>query len=190
MKKLLVRQRVTPLPPRPGSGVRRLGDAPARDVWVDGQFRLSADLLHLRMRLRLRLEDDEGAASGVHAAAHTLLARLESLKDAIYEVSADALAPPLAPLLTPASALSRYARALYAWCDDLLASMVARRRGTPPHDEARAALPAMPLVQRIIDELHAVLGAGHPLLARATAHVTESYRLAVAIEEELVSPRE
>lgn len=202
-------------PARPASGIsgiRRLGDEAARDGWLDCQLRLTADLLHLRMRLETQYL---GGARRV-AWARRLLESLEVLKDALYEISADALAPPLAPLLTTTSALTREVRALYTWTDDVVAWLVlhlhgphlqsARRSEPPPSVEALAAinaqidtapfppmesdaLPAMPSILRVVEEIELTLGADHPLAARAAAHVNEAYLTALSIDAGLRSAR-
>jgi hypothetical protein len=172
-------------PARSGSGVRRIGDESLRDGWLDQQFRMSADLLHLRMRVE---SAREGHAIGAlsRAWAKQVVAQLEQLKDALYEVSADALAPPLAPLLTPESTLVRETWAIYAWAEGVLAEIGARMYGERP-PSARPLLPTMPAILVVVEELHRVLGLEHPLFARARAHISSAYMMAFTLEAEITT---
>jgi hypothetical protein len=163
------------------SGIRRLGEETLRDGWIDRQFRLTADLLHLRMRLDLPLDV---ATLGLPWALR-LCEELEILKDALYEVSADALAPPLAPLLAPSAALLTHVWAIYAWTEGVVAWLVARIRNDDTPPDAREELPSMQELAFVVEELRMVLGEEHELLPRAREHVVEAYLLALAIEEEL-----
>jgi len=183
-KKMLDATPITTVHAPDGSGVRLLGEDAVREGWIDRQFRLTADLLHLRMRVA---SSHETGAGGLGAAwAHAVVERLEALKDALYEVSADALAPPMAPLLTPVAAFVQETWAIYAWSEGIAASLVARLRLEAAED-ARALLPPMNAMAGAVAELERVLGAGHGLLPRAREHLAEAYMLALGIETEVAA---
>src|SRR5690349_1604528 len=124
-------------PSRPISDIRPLTEASVREGWLSRQMRLSLVLLQVERRLADGLEPPwpEGPRAW--------LIGMGRVRDALCEVCDDALAPPLEPLLTAGSPLTRAFWPIYTWADDAVLAIAELGRGAEEH-APRSGLPTMP----------------------------------------------
>src|SRR5580692_1139179 len=83
----------------------------ALEWWIDAHMALASELLWLQ-----QLPDVPAEGDLHRQTISTLAARVEAVRDALYELYCDAADDRMAPLLGPEAALERYVRDCYAWC--------------------------------------------------------------------------
>jgi len=110
----------------------------ALEWWIDAHMALASELLWLQQLLDAPTEGDLHRQT-----VGALTARVEAVRDALYELYCDAADDRMAPLLGPEAALERYVRDCYAWCArvvGLLASVMGglRSEGGPDWAGAKA----------------------------------------------------
>jgi len=104
------------LPPPPFESEAQVAEL---EWWLDAHMALAADVLCIEQLL-------EATASRANGHADTVgrvLAHVEAVRDALYELYCDAADERIASLVAPGAALEAHVRASYAWCANVVAAL-------------------------------------------------------------------